>query len=93
MLKYSSPNSRDEFYNLLGSCGGVLGGWEAGTTTRRSSSSPFRLLRPMQPVPLGVEQRVIEDSSSVRLLSLGRLRSRKKRIHSLHLLLQKATFI
>ncbi|MQM17061.1 hypothetical protein Taro_050028 [Colocasia esculenta] len=29
MLKYSSPNPRDEFYNLLGSCGGVLDGWGA----------------------------------------------------------------
>ncbi|MQM10400.1 hypothetical protein Taro_043298 [Colocasia esculenta] len=24
------PNPRNEFYNLLGSCGGALGGWRAG---------------------------------------------------------------
>ncbi|MQM16549.1 hypothetical protein Taro_049507 [Colocasia esculenta] len=29
MLKYSPLNPRDEFYHLLGLCGGVLGGWAA----------------------------------------------------------------
>ncbi|MQL84950.1 hypothetical protein Taro_017469 [Colocasia esculenta] len=36
---------------------------------------------------------VVKDNSSTRLLPLGQLRSRKKRIHNLHLLKQKATFI
>ncbi|MQL68714.1 hypothetical protein Taro_000982 [Colocasia esculenta] len=35
--------------------------------------------------------RVVKDSRSMRLLPLGRLRSRRKETHSLHLLLQKAT--
>ncbi|MQM18714.1 hypothetical protein Taro_051708 [Colocasia esculenta] len=30
MLKYSPPNPWGRVYILLGSCGGVLGGWGAG---------------------------------------------------------------
>ncbi|MQL76439.1 hypothetical protein Taro_008825 [Colocasia esculenta] len=41
----------------------------------------------------GPRGRVLEDSSSTRLLPFGRLRSKKNRTHSLHLQLQKATFI
>ncbi|MQM13970.1 hypothetical protein Taro_046897 [Colocasia esculenta] len=40
-----------------------------------------------------LQQNVLEDSSSTRLLPLGWLRSRKNRTRSLHLQLQKAMFI
>ncbi|MQL82583.1 hypothetical protein Taro_015058 [Colocasia esculenta] len=53
MLKYSPPNPWGRVYILLGSCGGVLGGWGSRRSpTPSRSSSPLRLLRPAQIVIL-----------------------------------------
>ncbi|MQM21836.1 hypothetical protein Taro_054881 [Colocasia esculenta] len=35
------PNPRDEFYNLLGSCGGALGGWRAGDQVYQAHLLPL----------------------------------------------------
>ncbi|MQL67906.1 hypothetical protein Taro_000169, partial [Colocasia esculenta] len=34
------PNPRDEFYNLLGSCGGALGGWRVGDQANQAHLLP-----------------------------------------------------
>ncbi|MQM21473.1 hypothetical protein Taro_054514 [Colocasia esculenta] len=48
MLKYSPPNPWGRVYILLGSCGGVLGGWGAGDRPHEAVLLP----RPAQTIHL-----------------------------------------
>ncbi|MQL93038.1 hypothetical protein Taro_025672 [Colocasia esculenta] len=60
------PNPRDEFYNLLGSCGGALGGWRAGDQAYQAQLLPLFVCYDLCDYDIQEEEQV-EDGNAFEL--------------------------